>query len=38
MERLQALQDWAARQLGGESLDIAPASADASFRRYFRVT
>ncbi len=38
MERLQALQDWAARQLGGESIDIAPASADASFRRYFRVT
>ena len=38
MERLQALQDWAARQLGGDSIDIAPASADASFRRYFRVT
>jgi len=38
VERLQALQDWAARQLEGESLDIAPASADASFRRYFRVT
>jgi aminoglycoside/choline kinase family phosphotransferase len=38
VERLQALQAWAARQLGGDSLDIAPASADASFRRYFRVT
>ncbi len=38
VERLQALQDWATRQLGDESLDIAPASADASFRRYFRVT
>ncbi|MFP5404363.1 MAG: aminoglycoside phosphotransferase family protein [Gammaproteobacteria bacterium] len=38
MDRLHALQDWAARQLGGDSLDIAPASADASFRRYFRVT
>lgn len=38
MERLQALQTWAARQLGGDTLDIAPASADASFRRYFRVT
>ena len=38
MERLQALQDWAARQLGGDSMEIAPASADASFRRYFRVT
>ena len=35
---MQALQVWAARQLGGDSLDIAPASADASFRRYFRVT
>jgi aminoglycoside/choline kinase family phosphotransferase len=38
VERLQALQDWAARQLGVDALDIAPASADASFRRYFRVT
>ncbi|MEW5967703.1 MAG: phosphotransferase [Pseudomonadota bacterium] len=38
MDRLQALQDWAARQLGGDALDIAPASADASFRRYFRVS
>ena len=37
MDRLQALQHWAAQQLGGEALDIAPASADASFRRYFRV-
>lgn len=37
MERLQALQDWSARQLGVDVLDIAPASADASFRRYFRV-
>ena len=38
MDRLQALQDWAARQLEVDALDIAPASADASFRRYFRVT
>ncbi|MFN3544155.1 MAG: aminoglycoside phosphotransferase family protein [Thiobacillus sp.] len=38
MDRLHALQEWAARQLGGDSLDIAPASADASFRSYFRVT
>jgi hypothetical protein len=38
VDRLQALQEWAARQLGGDSLDVAPASADASFRRYFRVT
>ena len=38
VERLQTIQDWAARQLGVDSLDIVPASADASFRRYFRVT
>jgi len=37
VERLQALQDWAARELGADALDIAPASSDASFRRYFRV-
>ncbi|MDO9221030.1 MAG: aminoglycoside phosphotransferase, partial [Thiobacillus sp.] len=37
MERLQASQGWAAQQLGVDSLDVAPASADASFRRYFRV-
>lgn len=37
MDRLQALQAWAARQLGADALDIAPASSDASFRRYFRV-
>ncbi|MFO7542942.1 MAG: phosphotransferase [Thiobacillus sp.] len=38
MERFQALNNWATRQLGGDAFDIAPASADASFRRYFRVT
>ncbi len=38
MDRLQALQDWVASQLGTDALDIAPASADASFRRYFRIT
>ncbi len=38
VERLQAIQDWAARALGVDALDIAPASADASFRRYFRVS
>ncbi len=37
MERLQALKAWTVRQLGGDALDFAPASADASFRRYFRV-
>lgn len=38
VERLHALTAWAAQQLGGGSIEIAPASADASFRRYFRVT
>ncbi|OZA28907.1 MAG: aminoglycoside phosphotransferase, partial [Hydrogenophilales bacterium 17-61-9] len=37
MDRLQALKAWAALQLGAESIEIVPASADASFRRYFRV-
>jgi aminoglycoside/choline kinase family phosphotransferase len=37
VERVQAIQRWAAQQLGVDSLDIAPASADASFRRYFRI-
>jgi aminoglycoside/choline kinase family phosphotransferase len=35
---MQAIQNWAADRLGVGALDIAPASADASFRRYFRVT
>jgi len=35
--RLQTLQDWLARDLGLRVRDIRPASADASFRRYFRV-
>lgn len=37
MERLQQLNEWLASELKGVSYDIAPASADASFRRYFRV-
>ncbi len=37
MPRNQLLRDWIARQYPGESLDIQPASADASFRRYFRL-
>jgi aminoglycoside/choline kinase family phosphotransferase len=35
---MQAIQNWAADRLGVGTLAIAPASADASFRRYFRVT
>lgn len=36
--RLALLADWTAMALGSREWAIAPASADASFRRYFRVT
>ena len=36
--RLQQLRQWLERDLGFADYGIAPASADASFRRYFRVT
>ncbi|MES2490297.1 MAG: phosphotransferase [Pseudomonadota bacterium] len=36
--RAQSAYDWACAQLGRQDLDIAPASADASFRRYFRLS
>jgi aminoglycoside/choline kinase family phosphotransferase len=36
--RLAALKRWLAGPLGGPAFCISPASADASFRRYFRVT
>ena len=36
--RLAALRQWLERDLGFHQYGIAPASADASFRRYFRVT
>jgi aminoglycoside/choline kinase family phosphotransferase len=35
--RRAALERWLAPQLAGASFDLAPASEDASFRRYFRV-
>ena len=35
--RCEALQDWLAGCFPGERLKLEPASADASFRRYFRV-
>jgi aminoglycoside/choline kinase family phosphotransferase len=38
MPRLSALTDWLARQLPDTNFTLAPASADASFRRYFRAT
>ncbi|MDH4312335.1 MAG: phosphotransferase [Gammaproteobacteria bacterium] len=36
--RLELLRQWLERDLGFRRYGIAPASADASFRRYFRVT
>lgn len=38
MPRTQALQDWISQQIPEQTFALAPASADASFRRYFRVT
>ena len=37
-QRLQRLTDWVAESLGTRNFDIRPASADASFRRYFRAS
>jgi hypothetical protein len=36
--RLAALERWVAAQLRGASFALTPASADASFRRYFRAS
>jgi aminoglycoside/choline kinase family phosphotransferase len=38
LTRLEALDRWLRSQLPGETFTLAPASADASFRRYFRVS
>ncbi|MEQ1915127.1 MAG: phosphotransferase [Gallionella sp.] len=38
MQRLQQLDIWLQQQFNGSSYTLAPASADASFRRYFRIT
>ncbi|MCR4304082.1 MAG: phosphotransferase [Gallionella sp.] len=38
MQRQQQLTDWLHSLFPGEKFTLAPASADASFRRYFRVT
>ncbi len=37
-KRLNELQHWLSQQLPPEPFELAPASSDASFRRYFRVT
>lgn len=36
MNRLEALQYWVRKQFPNQAIEFAPASADASFRRYFR--
>jgi len=38
LQRLQQLERWLAAQYPNQSFSLAPASADASFRRYFRST
>jgi len=38
MQRLQQLTLWLHSQFPGEIFSLAPASADASFRRYFRIS
>jgi hypothetical protein len=38
MDRLTELERWLAARLPGREFTLAPASADASFRRYFRVS
>ena len=38
MQRLELLQQWLRDLFPGREFSVAPASADASFRRYFRVS
>lgn len=38
IERLQLLENWIKAEFRGSSFELSPASADASFRRYFRIT
>ncbi|OFZ69309.1 MAG: aminoglycoside phosphotransferase [Betaproteobacteria bacterium RBG_16_58_11] len=38
MDRVAILQDWLRQVLPGKDFSLAPASSDASFRRYFRVS
>jgi aminoglycoside/choline kinase family phosphotransferase len=38
MERLQQIESWLKQQFPQQSFTLAPASADASFRRYFRAS
>lgn len=38
VERIGQIRGWLAERYPGRTFDLVPASADASFRRYFRVT
>lgn len=38
MSRLQTLDAWLRQRLAGEPFELTPASEDASFRRYFRLS
>lgn len=38
MERIEQIRDWLQGMFPAQAITLAPASADASFRRYFRVT
>jgi len=38
LHRLEQLRTWLTATLPGQPFELAPASADASFRRYFRLT
>jgi hypothetical protein len=38
VERIEQIQDWLTKQFPEQVFTLAPASADASFRRYFRAT
>ena len=38
MQRLEELRSWLASALPDQAFTLAPASADASFRRYFRIS
>ena len=38
MERIEQIRSWLAAQFPDKPFELAPASADASFRRYFRIS
>jgi aminoglycoside/choline kinase family phosphotransferase len=38
LDRYALIEEWLSRQLRGRAFSLVPASTDASFRRYFRIT